>query len=112
MAAIEEQMMKAGDPHPRDVDAGPASSLGVAADGVEVPAEAGAAEDERPEEQEHDHHGQHPRDAADLETVAGLGERFALSSAVMPSTITPSTTIRMITRPSGWWTSPLAESVR
>ena len=43
---------------------------------------------------------------------AGLGARLALSRAVTPSTIAPSTTIRMITRPSGRWTRPLAERVR
>ena len=50
-----------GDPDPVDVDPRPPRRLGVAADGIDVPAEARPAGDERPEEEEgsddHRHHG-------------------------------------------------------
>ena len=54
------------DPDAGDVDARAARRLGVAADGVDVPAEGRALGDERPEEQHHDDEEQRERHTAVL----------------------------------------------
>ena len=54
------------DPDAGDVDAGAPGRLGVAADGVDVPAERRPLGDERPEDEHDDHQQQRERNAAVL----------------------------------------------
>ena len=86
IAAIVEQIMKAEILSRVDVDAGATGGLGVAADGVDVPAVAGAAEDEGPEDQQRDRRRSTAYGMPSMGKV-GLRLRFWLRKAVMPSRI-------------------------
>src|ERR1700733_5411922 len=63
------------DPDPAQVDAGSPGRLGVAADGVDVPAEPGAAEQEAPgdhHDQDHQHHPRHAAHHGDTDAPVGV----------------------------------------